>query len=266
MILGAVCQMRGDAQNIPADREQIFSRLESKQWRELFFDSCRDDWTQRWTLDGINASVKNTPEGMIFSSGPKPNDNAHHAVLWTKASFVGDLRIEYDYTRLDSSKANSVNIVYIQAQGDGSEGFDRDISLWADKRREPAMKLYYNHMNTYHISYATSGVDPSPEAHNYVRARRYMPDSGRGLDGTDLTPDYMDVNLFDLNVTYHFTIIKSGSELFFRVQGGGAARLFYFDGTAFPPITEGRIGLRQMASRSSRYANFTIAALSASAR
>jgi hypothetical protein len=49
-------------------------------------------------------------------------------VLWTKRSFAGDVRIEYDFTRLDTAlEHTSVCILYIQATGVGNGEFARDI-------------------------------------------------------------------------------------------------------------------------------------------
>ena len=45
------------------------------------------------------------------------------------------------------------------------------------------MSMYFNHMNTYHISYAAYGNTDEPDKHDYIRARRYMPESGNGLKG-----------------------------------------------------------------------------------
>ena len=43
--------------------------------------------------------------------------------------------IEYDFTRLDSSKYYFVNILYIQATGSGQGEYAEDISKWNDLRK-----------------------------------------------------------------------------------------------------------------------------------
>lgn len=229
------------------------------RWTEVFSDPCTGDWRDNWVLDGVHATVSNTLEGMVINAGPEDRNNAHHAVLWTRRSFRGDIRIEYDYTRLDSSKADAVNIIYIQARGSGDEGYPEDIHLWGDKRTEPLMKHYFDNMDTYHISYATDGVEPSQESTRYVRARRYLPREGRGLQGTALQPDYVGLDLFETGVKYHVTIIKIGQQLWFRAEGeNGKSGEFWFDGTPLPPVDEGYVGLRQMFTRSALYSNFTV--------
>ncbi|MCD8172496.1 MAG: DUF1961 family protein [Alistipes sp.] len=229
------------------------------RWKEVFSDTGTGDWRDKWILDGIHAMVTNTPEGMVLRAGPEDRNNAHHAVLWTRQEFRGDIKIEYDYTRLDSSRADAVNIIYIQARGSGMDGYPEDIHLWGDKRAEPLMKHYFDNMDTYHISYATDGVPPSQESTRYVRARRYMPREGRGLQGTALEPDYVGLDLFETGVRYHITVTKIGGQLWFRAEGeNGKSGEFWFDGSPLRPVEEGYIGLRQMFTRSALYSGFTV--------
>lgn len=238
--------------------ESRFTEVDSLPWIQVFSDSGTGDWTAGWTIDGVNTSVTNTPEGILLSAGPRNLDNAHHAVLWTRERYQGDIRIEYDYIRTDNSKANAVNIIYIQALGKGNDGYAEDIHLWSDLRREPAMKVYYDNMDTYHISYATDGMPPAPEAGRYVRARRYMPREGKGLQDTALIPDYLQQNLFKPGVKYHITVIKKGQDLWFRAEGPLRSGIFYFDGHSHPPIDEGYVGFRHMYTRSAVYSDIKI--------
>ncbi len=240
------------------DSHPATTATESRTWQRVFSDPGTRNWELYWTLDGADASVRNTPQGLVLKAGSDPKAKDNHAVLWTRASFDGDVRIEYDFTRLDDSQTNSVNIIYIQAQGYGKEPYVADISKWADLRTKPAMGVYYNHMDTYHLSYSTAGDPGAEESRRYIRGRRYMPELGKGLKGTELTPEYLDVDLFQTGVKYHITIIKSGNQLHMRVCGSGRDETFNFDGSAFPPIESGRIGLRQMHTRTSCYANFQV--------
>ncbi|MEG1686196.1 MAG: hypothetical protein RR319_09695, partial [Bacteroides sp.] len=72
--------------------------------------------------------------------------DADHTVLWTKQSFDGSLRIEYDYTRLDTIN-KFVTILYLFAEGSGIGSYSQDISTWDTLRRIPAMNEYFDHMN-----------------------------------------------------------------------------------------------------------------------
>ena len=127
-------------------------------WTQTFSDPGSSDWTNHWFLEGSKATIQNTPDGLIFNAGPVPGEHASHAVLWTKQSFEGDLKIEYEYTRLDTMvDVTSVNILYIQATGLGTEESPKDILQSTATREEPYMSSYYMNMNSLHISYATTG-------------------------------------------------------------------------------------------------------------
>ena len=128
-----------------------------------------------------------------------------YAVLWTKQSFEGDLRIEYDFRRVDQYN-KGVNIIYIQATGDGQNGFVEDISKWSNKRNLAAMSDYFMNMHTYHISYAAYPKD-------YIRGRRYLPNENKRLKGTELTGSFFNTGLFEDQQWMHITIIKQAMDL-----------------------------------------------------
>ena len=67
--------------------------------------------------------------------------------------------------------------------------------------------------------------------------------------------------MFERDETYHITIEKSGQNFSMTAtnERTGASRTFDFTGSASKDaIEEGRIGLRHMDDRSSRYGNFKI--------
>ena len=235
-----------------SEDRNAFEQAACGQWREVFSDPCTGGWTSRWFVDGDIASVSTGDNGMQLTAGPQYKNNAHHMVLWTRDSFEGDLRIDYEYTRLDF-ESRCVNIIYIQATGSGEEPYVKDITTWSDLRRVPAMRMYFDHMHTYHISYA---ANPGT-AKEYIRARRYMPNKD-GLKGTDLEPDYQPEGLFEPGVPHTITIIKKQRDLFMRIKN--AEQVFYCHMTNphLPPIAEGRIGLRHMFTRSARYKDIRI--------
>ncbi len=232
-----------------------FEEAENHAWREVFFDSCTNDWEKKWFLDGAIGAVDTSSMGMKLAAGPQFGNDAHHMVLWTKESFKGDLKIEYDYTRLDF-ETRGVNILYIQATGSGEGPYAKDISEWNELRCVPAMNMYFNHMNTYHISYAAFPNDE--DSTSYIRARRYMPESGNGLKGTNLNPDYYPKGLFGPGVPHHITVIKQGQAVFMRIENPDQVFYCYMGNPDLPPVTEGRIGLRHMFTRSARYKNIRI--------
>ena len=228
----------------------------ANDWEVVFSDPGAGDWKEHWFLEGLKATVENDEEGMVFSSGPVPKEQASHAVLWTKQSFEGDIRIEYDYTRLDSmTTSTAVNILYIQATGLGTEESPTDIFLSTKQREVPWMKSYFLNMNALHVSYATTG----PKRSHYVAARRYPAKDGKSfMSGTMVQPVYENIDLFKAGETYHITALKEGSKLTFKAECQGKTHTFEWDTSTYPAVTEGRIGLRHMWARSSRYENFRI--------
>lgn len=247
------------ATEIPAELAAEFQTLRQAPWQTVMTDSGTSDWREKWFADGVNARLINTPAGWEIRPATEPGD-ANHVVVWTKQIFSGDLRLEYDYTRLDD-ETQRVNIVYLQASGLGKAPWDADIARWSDLRNPPAMSCYFDLMNALHVSYAAfdnSNHDPGAD---YVRARRYVP-RGPGqnsLKGTEIAPDdYGKTGLFLPGETCHFTFIKTGTRLFFHVKGKTTERLFVWKLDSVLPLPPGRIGIRHMYGRAARYANLVI--------
>jgi len=172
------------------------------------------------------------------------------AVLWTKQSFEGDLRIEYDFKRVDA-KHRGVNIIYIQATGDGQKGCVEDISPWSDRRKLAAMSDYFMNMHTYHVSYATDKSD-------YIRGRRYLPLANKGLGGTALSGEHTKVGLFGDKKWIHITLIKQSKQLWMEFKHPDKTLLCQFQNKDKPGIDKGRIGLRLMPGRMSQFKNFRV--------
>jgi len=239
--------------------KMAFEEALAGDWQVAFSDDCTGDYEDKWFLDGEIAAVRSGEDGMRLTAGPQVGNDAHHMVLWTKEEFAGDLKIEFDYTRTDL-EFGGVNIIYIQATGMGKDPYVEDISQWRHLRKVPSMAMYHDYMNTYHISYAVS--EP---AKDYVRARRYVPKGddvadglGKGLESTDLEPDYFNTGLFAPGVPHHLCIIKKGQELSMKVSNPERTMFFHWKNTTAPGIEHGRIGLRHMFTRSATYKNFTV--------
>lgn len=241
-------------------QEEVFRNLLDLDWEETFYDPGTSDWPDKWLLDGLKARVYNSPRGMEFYAGPVPAEDSSHAVMWTRQTFSGNVKIEYEYTRLDAA-TKYVNILYIQATGSGQGDFHEEIFEWSDLRRVPAMRMYFNHMHTYHISYAAYGNTNLEAPNDYIRARRYMPESGKALRGTDLVPDYFQTGLFQPGVPHKITVIKYGNDLYMEIIGPDTKKRCHWKNTDLPPIERGRIGLRHMASRNARYKNFRVSGM-----
>ena len=248
-------QLFAQGRQINKAEKEDFEKVFQENWQEAFVDSCTGTWQEQWFLDGKVASVTNNQNGMQLTAGSEFKNDAHHMVLWTKESFKGDVKIEFDYTRLDF-ETRCVNILYIQATGSGDEPYKRDIAEWNTLREVPAMRMYFDHMNTYHISFAAF-PNQGDDQKQYIRARRYMPNK-TGLKGSDLKPDYFPEGLFAPGVPHKITVIKKERDIYMRVVNAEQTYYCHFVKPDLPVIEEGRIGLRLMFTRSSRFANFKI--------
>ncbi|MCV9386644.1 YesU family protein [Reichenbachiella ulvae] len=242
--------------SVEAQNQKAFDAInQAEDWNLVLNDPCTEDWTEQWTLDGRIATVGNTVEGMHFSAGPEAKNDAHHAVLWTKESYEGDIKIEYDYIRNDSA-TKYVTILYIQATGDGEGQFAENISEWNAFRQVPAMRKYFENMNLLHVSYAAFGNNG--DGFYYVRARRYPKPEDKGFNVTRIEPSYDYNGYFKTGQEYHITAIKSDNILFFKIESADGTELLVWDLSDVSPVNKGRVGLRHMYTRSAVYKNFKI--------
>jgi hypothetical protein len=256
MLLLIHCTTSDRAAEKPEQDATEFATLNKKaDWNLIFEDDCTGDWSANWVLDGLIATVENSDEGMHFKAGPEPKNDAHHAVLWTKPSFSGNIKIEYDYTKTDSGNS-FVNILYIQATGVGEAPYVKDIFEWKAIREVPTMRKYFDNMNALHISYSV--LSNTVDSTGYIRARRYPAAPNNFRDSTKIIPSYDTEPCFITGKPYHITTIKTNDTLYFKVEGEGDSRLYTWDLSDIEPVTEGRVGLRHMYTRWAMYKNFKI--------
>ncbi|WP_111709396.1 DUF1961 family protein [Lutibacter citreus] len=225
----------------------------------LFEDKGISNWKQKWMLDGEKSKVKNSDKGMELIAGTEHGNDTCHMVLWTKKSFKGNIAIEYDYTRTDTT-SRCVNILYFLATGKGDSSYPMDISLWNNKRTVPHMSTYIKNMNTYHISYAAFDANKYSKGSDYIRLRRYVPSLKR-FQGTYVLGDHFKTGLFKTDVTYHVEVIKFNNTIEMYVQNKMNAEdrlVCKWDVSKFTSCKSGRVGLRHMYTRSARYKNFKI--------
>ncbi|MEM8895397.1 MAG: DUF1961 family protein [Bacteroidota bacterium] len=231
--------------------------VKKTDWKKkevLFEYSGRDDWQDKWFLDGTKATITNDQMGMDFAAGPDWKNDTSHAVLWTKAAFEGNMLIEYDFTRTDST-GNGVIIMYFHATGKGDDDYPEDLYDWRDKRTVPSMRTYFRNLNAYHISYSTnSDVDD-----DYLRLRRY--EHLYHLKGTEILPDNFKTGLFKYGMTYHIEISRYNEQIRMEVtdkSNPNESKVYMWDASSKPLCNHGRIGLRHMYTRSGRYRDFKV--------
>ena len=240
------------------DDKEFDSLNKSRQWQLQLQDSGTKDWQSKWFLDGFQSNIKNTKAGMLFTTGNTAGDDAGHAVLWTKESFKGNLKIEYNFTRKDSATKWAV-ILYLQATGIGITPYVEDITKWNNLRKIPAMKTYFTNMKALHISYSSFENDNNDSKKDYVRVRQYPVIKGQNFNTTTEIPNaFFETGLFKTDQNYKITVIKTSEKLYFKVAGKNNSKLFCWDLKNQPSLREGRIGLRQMATRSALYKDFSV--------
>lgn len=232
-----------------------------KKHKELIFsDDCTQNWQDKWLLDGTLANIENTENGMSFMAGPEFGNDTSHAVLWAKENFFGNIMIQYEYTRTDTA-IRCVNILYFLATGKDVDGYDKDIFSWNKQREVPHMRTYFNHVNTYHISYAAFGVNNNNQNEDYIRMRRYMPIENNGLKNTEIEGDYFNTGLFATGETYEITVVKYDAKVWMNIESKTNNEhhlLCEWDTSEYPELKEGRIGLRHMYTRGAIYKDFKV--------
>ena len=244
---------------------QRFENWAELPWQRAFTDTGGSGWRDRWHLDGKHARIEPGRDGFAFHAGAERGVDAHHAVLWTRPRFEGDVRISYDYTRLDKAE-HDATMLYIQATGTGIGPYKKDIMQWANRRTVPAMSKYSQHMDLLHVSYAAMPTSTPLERgvpdRMYSRARRYPIPANAAFEDTIIPRTYFPEDLWQTGVTHHVDVIKRGPMLMMKVTPeGGKSRYRYWNASGWSPIKGGRIGLRHMAGRAARYEDFTVQTL-----
>ena len=62
--------------------------------------------------------------------------------MWTKESFAGDIRLDYEYTKTDDA-TEAVTILYLQATGSGAKGDLRGTSHDERQERFPGVPEWF---------------------------------------------------------------------------------------------------------------------------
>lgn len=100
---------KAEAYPVKSDVRQGERSMNTTDAKVLFEDPLTGDWRENWFLDGKEATLEHRDGGLYFAAGTitKEQDrekyHAHHAVLWTKQVFEGDLAISFEMTRVDAS-------------------------------------------------------------------------------------------------------------------------------------------------------------------
>lgn len=236
---------------------------QAKCGKMLFEDPMTGNWQEKWFLDGKKATLEHRDGGLCFFTPPSNVDknkdratfDAHHAVLWTKQEFEGDIRISYEFTRIQSGWAN---LLYIQAQGIGTPPYEKDIHAWRELREVASMEKYYNYMNLLSLSLREE-----------IRCKRYpWNDVARDLKYEDVLVEPMAPHdgLPD-GKTFRVVVEKRKKSCTIQIREVGSEK-YSVDYTwdlsnpskerKVPFVEKGRIGLRQMGGNKVIYRDFSV--------
>jgi hypothetical protein len=231
--------------------------------RVLFEDPMTGDWRDNWFLDGKEATLRNGEDGLYFAGGTiaKWHDaekyHAHHAVLWTKREFTGDIQISFEMTRKDKD-GGGATLLYIQAQGIGTPPYVKDIRAWSNLREIPAMSEYYTYMDLLSISFRED-----------LRLRRYpwKDRDGNSYPENGLVEPKLECRELAPGESYFVVVEKRNPELTLRLYGPDREKptaehtwdmTKASEGRDPEWIQNGRIGIRHMATRQLTYKNFKV--------
>lgn len=231
----------------------------------LFSDPMTVDWREHWFLDGERAILENKEDGLHYTATPSNvNKNearelfdAHHAVIWTKQEFAGDIAIRYEFTRVSPG---FTSLLYIHARGIGTPPYEEDIHAWRHLRTTSAMNLYFTHMNLTCFTFREQ-----------IRPRRYPWVDAGGKDYEDrLIGEMLDYDKIPVGQSYTVEVEWRRESLTLRLtEIGNPANVLEraFDTTEGvdsrrPPLSDrGRIGLRHMGGTAFIYRNFEVRSL-----
>lgn len=269
MVLGAAaalllmsCISEGEAR-----MHKDASQVHAAPGTVLFEDSMLDNWQKNWFLDGKRAILGHTDEGLWFFCTPSGVDkgvnrakfDAHHAVLWTKQEFEGDIRITYDFAKRGTS------LLYIQAQGIGQPPYEKDIFAWKNLREVASMEKYFEYMTLRSLSFREN-----------IRFKRYPwkdPFKGEDYQNLFVKPiiEYEgEHGNVDVEQFCHVLVESKKDSLRLRIEDAnnpenGIDHTWNASADADPrqPVftRKGRIGLRNMGGCWARYANIKVTQL-----
>lgn len=232
-----------------------------KRYNILFEDSLMSNWQEKWFLDGLEATLEHRDDGLYFAGGTITKDDdpeqyhAHHAVLWTKQVFEGDIRIQYEMTRVDTSNYGNT-LLYIQAQGIGGEPYVKDIAQWSQLREIPNMSIYFEKMDLISVSFREN-----------IRCKRYpwKDQQGEWYPQRGLIEPMVDYIGMIPGKRYAVEVDKRASSVILRLFDAETKELLINStwdinevAEELEPVQKGRIGIRHMSTKQFIYKNFKV--------
>lgn len=204
----------------------------------------------KYFKDGTTARMSYTARGLDVVSPA----GTGQTVVWTKTAFDGDIKVEFDYTRLDTPVAgrNIASIVVLDGWGlttrcrVDSLVHPVDIKTWS---RPVANYDYYKFcMTDQTVSYDNLDLGTNP--------RMTIRQNPGYFDRGTIVPPALRTG-----VTYHLIVTRTGNTVL-AIAKQGAVTVASVTGVLDPARSKvskhGYVGFRQMASRHAAYRNIKI--------
>lgn len=177
-------------------------------WIPALVDAGTGRWSDHWLLFGDpdrGITVTNGTDGMTLRAGDGTDPRKDHAVLWTRATFAGDLRIEYDYMVLDRystplTEGGYCSAVLIHSRVTSSSTLPADIANWSAEQRntDTSGRALNAVMDGLQLNYA------------FVGDARGNPFRLRSNPGYRLVGESAGMPVFDAGTEYHIVVEKVG--------------------------------------------------------
>ncbi|HMR30881.1 MAG TPA: hypothetical protein PKA13_24950 [Geminicoccaceae bacterium] len=221
----------------------------------LFRDDGRTQWQQLFKLVGPTCnSITRSAASLRVTSCPVGGTGSRAAMVWAKRKLSGGIKIEFEYTHFSATPVSggSMSGLMLFASGDGSAGWPTDVTTWGAQCCG----------NPSGYGPKTWGLQLNFASRNDPRGNTLM--RLRGLKGTKSsyeeiglsTPDFPFVN----SRTYKFTVVRNGSKVTISVRDNvtNITKTLVANHPYIGSLKPGWVGFRQMAGRSSRFANLKI--------
>lgn len=225
----------------------------------LFRDDGRANWQQLFKKVGPTCTkVAREGKRLRVTSCSVGGTGNRTAMAWALPNISAPgIRIDVDYTHHTATPApdGTMTGMMILAKGEGSSGYPVDVTKWSAQCCAGPTKPtvgYAHHMSGLQLNFA---YRHDPRGNDFIRLR--------GLKGTAGSYELFGEAAIPMvdGRAYHLTIIRAGAALTVRVQDKvtGTTKSFTASHPYIDGLGSGWVGYRQMAGRSSSFANLKVA-------
>lgn len=221
----------------------------------VFRDDGRTQWQQLFKFVGPTCNtIARNAASLRVTSCPVAGTGSRAAMVWARPKLSGGIKIEFEYTHFSAAPVNggSMSGLMMFASGDGSAGRPADVTTW-DAQCCGNPSGYGPKMRGLQLNFASRN---DPRGNTLMRLR--------GLKGSKSSYEELGISKaeypFIEGRAYKFTVVRNGSKLTISVRDNvtNVTRTLVVNHAYIGSLKPGWVGFRQMAGRSSRFANLKI--------